>query len=211
MRLVVIGTEYAGKTTLIDALMEWGDSIGIHHHLDDHFSIPDRQFLSAEDQRAMLAMPPIIKERFQRFQIYYHVHVLQNHADCLLGGFYIEAAIYGPRYYYPQNPWPPYQRTIEAELPQDTILLLLTASPEAIRRRLREAPHADQIVPAEDVEAVSAEFEREWRQSVLREKLRIDTTDLTPTQLLAEFQRRIVPFLDTRDLARRQLLGVQAR
>lgn len=206
MRLIVIGTEYAGKTTLIDALMEWGDSIGIHHHLDDHFSIPDRQFLSPGDQRAMLAMPPVIKERFQRFQIYYHIHVLQNHADCLLGGFHIEEAIYGPRYYYPTNPWPPYQRTIEAELPEDTILLLLKASPEAIRRRMREVPHPDQIVPEGDVEAVSAEFEREWRQSWIKHKLVVDTTELTPSSLLAEFQRRIVPFLDTRDLVRRQLL-----
>lgn len=207
MRLIVIGTEYTGKTTLIDALMEWGDSIGIHHHLDDHFSIPDRQFLSPEDQPAMVAMPPVIKERFQRFQIYYHIHVLQNHVDCLLGGFHIEEAIYGPRYYYPANPWPPYQRTIEAELPEDTILLLLTASPVAIRRRMAEAPHPDQIVPSGDVEAVAADFEKEWRQSWLRQKLRIDTSDLTPAQLLAEFQRRIVPFLDTRDLVRRQLLG----
>ena len=55
MRLVVIGTEYAGKTALIDGLMAWGDGVGIHFHLDDHFSIPDRQFLSEGDTRAMVA------------------------------------------------------------------------------------------------------------------------------------------------------------
>jgi hypothetical protein len=207
VRLIVIGTEYAGKTTLIDGLMEWGDSVGIHHHLDDHFSIPDRQFLSADDQIAMKGMPPVIKERFQRFQIYYHVHVLEMHADCLLGGFHIEEAIYGPRYYYPKNPWPPYQRQIESDLPEDTILLLLKASPDAIRRRMREAPHPDQVVPDKDVEAVSAEFEKEYRQSWLHQKLQIDTSDMTPGQLLEEFHRRIVPFLGAQDLLRRQLLG----
>ena len=46
MRLVVIGNEYTGKTALIDGLMEWGAGHGIDFHLDDHFSIPDRQFLS---------------------------------------------------------------------------------------------------------------------------------------------------------------------
>ena len=29
--------------------MAWGDKVGIHFHLDDHFSIPDKYFLSKED------------------------------------------------------------------------------------------------------------------------------------------------------------------
>ena len=208
MRLVVIGCEYAGKTTLIDALMEWGDRYGTHFHLDDHFSIPDRQFLSEADARAMLAVPPVIKERFQRFQIYYHLHILEDYADCLLGGFHIEEAIYGRRYYYPENVFgAPYLRKVESQLPGDTILLLLKAAPEVLRRRMQEGPHLYQIVPPQDVEAVSAEFEREYAQSWIERKLTIDTSELTPTQLFANFRERIVPHLDTRDLLRWRATG----
>lgn len=204
MRLVLVGCEYVGKTTLVDALYAWGQSRGIHFHLDDHFTIPDQFFLSPEDQKAMLEMPPVIKERFQRFQIYYHLDVIANHSDVLLAGFHIEEAIYGPRYYYPKNPWPPYQRRIETHLPADTILLLLTASPDVIRQRMKNSPHEYSVVPAEDVEAVSAQFEAEYRASWIERRLRIDTSDLQSDQLLPTFLSQIKPHLDTRDLLRWQ-------
>jgi hypothetical protein len=203
VRLIVIGCEYAGKTTLIDALMAWGDQHGIHHHLDDHFSIPDSFFLNDADQKAMMGMPPAIKERFQRFQIYYHIDVLANYADCLLGGFHIEEAIYGRRYYYPENVFPiPYLRKIESHLPADTILLQLKATPDVIRRRMTAAPHPYPIVKPGDVEAVTAEFEHEYGQSWLERKFIIDTSTLSPDQLFSTFMQRVTPFLDTRDLLR---------
>ena len=46
MRIIAIGCEYSGVTTLLEGLMEWGHGRGIHHHLDDHFAIPDRQYFS---------------------------------------------------------------------------------------------------------------------------------------------------------------------
>ncbi len=70
MRLILIGMEYTGKTTLSQGLMDWGHENGIHHHLDDHFSIPDCQMLkSEEDQKIMTGLPDVLKERFQRFHI----------------------------------------------------------------------------------------------------------------------------------------------
>ena len=207
MRLVLIGCEYVGKTTLVDGVMAWGKSRGINFHLDDHFSIPDQFFLSPDDQQAMLAMPPTIKERFQRFQIYYHLDVIANHADVLLAGFHIEEAIYGPRYYYPKHAWPPYQRRIETHLPADTILLLLTATPEVLRQRMASAPHAYPVVPSEDLEAVSEQFEAEYRASWIERKLRIDTSTLQPGELVPTFMRQVKPFLDTRDLLRWQAVG----
>lgn len=208
MRLIVIGTEYTGKTALIDALYAWGESVGIHYHLDDHFSIPDQYFLSETDQTAMMGMPPVIKERFQRFQIYYHIDVMANHSDCLLGGMHIEESVYGRRYYYPNNVFPiPYLRKIESHLPKDTILLLLKARPDVIRARMAASPHLYPIVPSADIESVSAEFEEEYRQSWIERRLIIDTSDLMAETLFATFMEGIKPHLDTRDILRFQAIG----
>ena len=47
----------------------------------------------------MLGAAPGIKERFQRFQLLYHMHLMENYEHILLGGFHIEEQVYGPRYY----------------------------------------------------------------------------------------------------------------
>jgi thymidylate kinase len=138
MRLILTGCEYAGKSTLAGALHAWGQRQGFQFHLDDHFTVPDSSLRTDEERRHAAAAPPAMKERFQRFQIYYHLHILEDYADCLLGGFHIEEAIYGRRYYYPKNVWPSYTRALEHSFPRDTILLLLKARPEVIRRRMQE-------------------------------------------------------------------------
>ena len=76
MRVIAVGCEYSGVSTLIEELSQWGIARGIDHHLDDHFTIPDAFHLSSEEQQAMLEMLPVIKERFQRFQIVYHIRLL---------------------------------------------------------------------------------------------------------------------------------------
>ena len=40
MRLVAIGCEHSGVTTLLSGLTEWGAGRGIAFHTDDHFTIP---------------------------------------------------------------------------------------------------------------------------------------------------------------------------
>ena len=101
MRSIFVGIEYAGKSTLASMLGEYYRQHKVPIHGDDHFTIPDAYHLADEEQRAMLDMLPAIKERFQRFQLVYHVRLLHRYRHILLGGFHIEETIYGPRYYYP--------------------------------------------------------------------------------------------------------------
>ena len=197
MRIVSVGCEYSGVSTLIDQIDQWGKSKGISHHLDDHFTIPDAFHLSAEEQQAMLQLLPTIKERFQRFQIVYHVRVLHRHQHCLLGGFHIEEAVYGPRYYYPGIAVE--IRQYEPELPDDVILVHLHARPDVIRQRMESAPHPQSLVPSSDVEEILERFREEVRLSWIRRRIEIDTSDLTPEQLLATFLERAVPYLDPKD------------
>ena len=203
MRVIAVGCEYSGVSTLIDQVHQWGLSRGISHHLDDHFTIPDAYHLSDEEQRAMLAMLPAIKERFQRFQIVYHVRLLHRYRDILLGGFHIEEKVYGPKYYYPDIDID--IREYEPDMPDDTLLVHLYAAPDTIRARMAAAPHPHSLVPAADVPEILDRFEQEVRASWLHRKFAIDTTDLTPTQLLETFLTRSIPHLSPEDAATRLL------
>ena len=197
MRLIVVGCEYAGVTTLIEGISQWGSERGILHHLDDHFTIPDAYHLSKEEQQGMLAMMPAIKERFQRFQIAYHVRLITKYDDILMGGFYFEEAVYGPKYYYPGQNSPPID--FEADLPKDVILVHLHAKPEVIRSRMQSDPHPHQLVAAEDVEEILEKFETAVRASWIRRRFAIDTSYLTPESLLQTFMDRSVGYLTAED------------
>jgi len=199
MRLIVIGCEYTGKSTLIGGLANWGREQGIRFHLDDHFTIPGEQHLGEEDKKMMVALTPTIKERFQRFQVYYHIYLLHQHQHIILGGFHIEEAIYGPLYYYPPRQVT-YAREAEAEMPSDTILTLLTASPEVIAKRMEEKPHEYNVIKKEDIPMLLKRFAEEFGRSKLRRKFQIDTTNLTPDGLLEEFLSSVVPHLSAEDL-----------
>ena len=203
MRVIAIGCEHTGKTTLLEGLMSWGDERGIHHRLAAPCSSPDRQFLKKEEQEEMVRLSPVLKERFQRFQVVYHVRLINHYEHILLGGFHIEEDIYGPLYYYPgrKSAHPP--EYYEAEFPPDAILVLLTARPEVIEKRMRETPHDRPIVPAGDIPMVLEKFEQAYRASWVHHKIRIDTSDLAPAQLLQKFLDTSVPHLNTRDLLTR--------
>ena len=97
MRLVTIGCEYVGKTTLADALQAWGAENGREFHMATATSASRTTATSREDeQMALVEAPPGLKERFQRMQIYYHIFVQSNCEDCIFGGYHIQEAIYAP-------------------------------------------------------------------------------------------------------------------
>ena len=92
-------------------------------------------------------------------------------------------------------------------MPDDVILVHLHARPEVIRGRGESDPHPHQMVPAADVEEVLDQFRSEFGQSWIRRKFSIDTSDLTPDELLEQFLERSIPHLNPTDALTRVQLG----
>ncbi len=202
MRLIVVGCENVGKTTLANNIHSWGQENGFPFHLDDHFTIPDTQNLNEDEQERMVNLGPVVKERFQRFQIHYHIQVLQHHDHVFITGCHIEEAVYGPRYYYDGAMPGGYGRKIETEFPSDTILVLLTASAEVIAQRMKANPHKYTLVKEDEIQEVSEEFLHEFGQSWIRPKIRIDTTEHSPQEVMEELLSLVKPHLAEKDLLR---------
>ena len=195
MRGIVVGCEYTGVTTLIEGLMNWGHERGINHHLDDHFTIPDRQHLAPEDRETMVNLSPALKERFQRMQLVYHIRLLHRFDHILLGGFHIEEAIYGPLYYYPGGVASEI-REYEEEMPKNAILVHLTARPEVIQGRMETDPHEYSLIKKEDIPMLLDRFQEEFDASLIPNKLQIDTSDLAPESLLQTFLSQSAQFTE---------------
>ena len=127
-------------------------------------------------------------------------------------GFHIEEAVYAPRY-YGYGGYKEYgdrkglARHIDSEIAKkapDTVLILLKATPEIIKERIKTTPHTRTVLKEEDIQSVIDEFEEEFRSSFIRNKLTIDTSESTIEESLQEFVSNIGPFLSDRDRLRIQ-------
>ena len=200
MRVIACGCEYSGVTTLLDGLYARGRERGFNFHGDDHFSIPDEGNLGLEDQRAMVAMSAVLKERYQRMQLGYHLRVMRNYEDCLFSGFHIEEIVYGERDYYPGlttvDPM-----TYEHDIEPDAILIHLHARPEVIRARKAANPHNYNLISDEEIPQLQKEFAELFAASTLSHKVDIDTSDLTQEQLVEAYFEQAEPHLLERDRA----------
>jgi shikimate kinase len=203
LKVILIGCEYTGKSTLAMKLVNWGKTHDMQFHLDDHFTIPDAS-LPDEDRKTMLALSPQFKERFQRFQDVYHVRILRKYRDAIEVGFYSENTIYGPLYYGYQPNFLAIRhgRRLEKELPDETILVLLTARPSEIIKRMTSHPHTYQVIKQKDIPELLEKFEEEYQSTTIHAKIKIDTTNLTPDQVLQELLSKARCFLPPDDLIR---------
>jgi hypothetical protein len=118
---------------------------------------------------------------------------MNNYRDALEVGFYSEDTIYGPLYYgyEPHFLAIRHGRRLEKELPEDTILVLLTASPEIIRKRMDEKPHEYQVIKKEDIPTLLKAFEEEFQASTIHAKIKIDTSKFEPEQVLKVFIKEV--------------------
>ncbi len=122
MRLLIVGCEYAGKTTLARAISHWMIAalgprlVRWHNHfvvprLDGHLIVHtagDRTAIgkeaadlnTAEDEAEIMALRPSVLEQLQRHNIWRHLHPdLFRGDDTLFINHYYADAVYAPLYY----------------------------------------------------------------------------------------------------------------
>ena len=225
MRIILIGCEYTGKTTLAHRISkliteEMGDSLPMHQFgWHDHFVLPfsSSSFGEADtDAEQILEMKPPLLEKFSRYLIYYHFQnmiYLDNHN--LLTNWYYGDAVYASTYYGYGGPGEfgdrqKMTRQLDAEVMRvmpDMVLVLMKASPEEIRRRKKENPRQFCFLKPEDIESILKRFEEEYARSIIRRKFTLDTTAATPEATFKDFMGRMKSHLNIRDFLVLQNLG----
>lgn len=219
MKLILIGCEYAGTTTLAIAFHDHarehlGIDLGpIHDHWKIPYTVthyPDR--ITEDEADRYLALSTRQKEAWQRHNLYYHA-VAERDApeDQIIVGFYVEDTIYADLYYDYGGPGEPGDRALHSakieqritRLAPETVLVHVKAPPEVIRRRMREYPHRRPVVPGTDVELVLDRFAAAFAASKIANKLVIDTGNATVDESIRSLAEGLEPFLTDRDRARR--------
>ncbi len=222
MRLIIIGCEYAGKTTLAAGIRGWMErtlgscTTSFHDHFlpwDPADEGPKGE--RVEDDLKLLTLDdPAIIEKYNRYVIHYHTHPsfydLPDH--CVVGWYYADA-VYGPLYYGFGGPSQRADRQVMArsydsmvsQIAPDTVLVYLTAAAEVIRQRQAAQPRP--YPRPEDVEMVLTRFEEEYGQSLLHHRMRLDTSQSTPEQTLDTFVKQIEPYLTSEDRLRMLTAG----
>ncbi|MAG37410.1 MAG: hypothetical protein CL878_14340 [Dehalococcoidia bacterium] len=122
MRLLIVGCEYAGKTTLARVISQWMIAVmGLrmvrwHNHfvvprLDGHLLVRAEGDITAigkeaadlntaEDEEQIMALRPSVLEQLQRHNIWRHLHPdLFRDDDTLFVNHYYADAVYAPIYY----------------------------------------------------------------------------------------------------------------
>ena len=235
MRLILIGSEYAGKATLAVAISKWMiRTMGLpfvrwHNHfvvpkLDQHLIVEaaggggalpgkgEEDVNSEEDEEQIMGLRPSVLEQLQRHNIWRHLHpdMYVTEEDNLVIDFYYADAVYAPLYYGYGAPGTFADRRQRArawdhqlmKLAPDTVLALITASPEVIRQRMRREPRPRGILKERDVETVLDGFKQEYDDSLIHRRFVVDMTTASSAESLKLFLEQMWPYLSQWDRLR---------
>jgi thymidylate kinase len=217
MRLILAGCEYSGTTTLAHAIDDWlYEMMGARFPLiHDHWKIPHTSGhpssdMTDEEQRQVLTLSPKLKEMTQRHSLYYHIQPASwRSPDYMAVGLHIDDTVYSPLYFGYGGQGDAHDRKVVSqqverailEFAPDITLVLVKASPDVIRRRMKGSPHPNGVLKDKDVEYVLQEFDEAYRRSLLRHKISIDGS-ATVEAMVAEFAGKIEPHLTDTDRLR---------
>lgn len=222
MRLILVGCEYSGTTTLAEEIVKWRNKImgpptplGIVE-FHDHFTPPwfgHWDEIPDDDLKKYMDLGPKLKEMFTRYQFSYHLTpLLYRDSDHILLGFHIEEAVYAPLYYgyggageYGDRE--SMARGVETEIFEqapDTVIIHVKASADVIRQRMKDNPHERTVVKGEDIDHILERFQYHFSHSLLRYRFELDTTEATVEETLKEFVTKIGPLMSDKDRLRMQ-------
>ncbi len=216
MRLILVGFEYVGTTTLAFAIDDWLDAtMGVRFSLiHDHWKIPHTSGhpddSTPDEQALLLKATPKFKEMHQRHSLYYHVQANGfDNPDSMMIGAHIEDAVYAPMYFgygtqgsahdreVVMHQW---ERTI-LRFTEDTVLVHVSADTDVIGQRMHDDPHENQVIAEGDIDKVKARFAELVDWSLLGNKITVDSS-VSVADTMAEFVRKIEPFLTDADRSR---------
>lgn len=207
MRLILIGCEYVGTTTLANNIEEWAlENMGARlNDFHAHWKYPHiaTEEVSEQDQDLLMRLSAKMKELILRTNLEYHLHPLFYRMDdhCMVG-HYIEEMIYAQLYYgYGESGGigdraitaRSFERTI-MEFGPGTTVVHLKATPKVIKQRMETNPHVRPVVQYDDVEFVLQRFQEEYDRAVYFNKVELDTTESTPQETLTEWAQKMDPF-----------------
>ncbi|MDP7578434.1 MAG: hypothetical protein QGF12_02695 [SAR202 cluster bacterium] len=231
MKLVLVGCEYAGTSTLASKIYAWSHKIMakglpiIHGHwkFPETWGHPEGATLlkgmTDEERDQVMAMSPRLREMTTRQSLYYHIFpsrddesaLGQLHRDFLFIGLHIEDAIYAPLYfnYGIKNEFDVDRRVVMEQVEKDllifnpeTTLVLVKAQADVIARRMRDEPRNYGVIKEEDIKLVLRRFEEEFESSKIPHKIILDTSNVPAEETFAEFVRQYEPFFSDSDKAR---------
>ena len=220
MRVLLIGCEYSGTTTLAYAINDWlaretGTGVRIIH---DHWKLPhtsghapsDAALMTDEEMDQVMALSHTLKEMTQRHSLVYHTPSESSDLHQLMIGYHFDDGIYGPLYFGYGGPDDPhdrsvlgraYERAMLSHAPE-TVLMLVKATPRVIRQRMKQDPHHRGVLQDKDVEFVLEQFDYEFKHSLIGQKITLDTSAVRVEESLAEFAEKVRPHLTESDRSR---------
>ncbi|MGA0276019.1 MAG: hypothetical protein ACO3L6_08310 [Dehalococcoidia bacterium] len=216
MRVILVGCEYVGTTTLAHAIDDWMDAnMGVRFSLiHDHWRIPHTSGhpddTTPEEHEWLLAATPKMKEMHQRHSLYYHAQAgTFTHDDGMLIGGAIEDGVYGPMFFGYGGPDHRLNReTVQHQwektylhFTDETVLVHVTADSDVIAQRLRNDPHENGIISESDIERVKQRFSELVEWSVLPKKISVDNSG-SIEDALAEFVSKMEPYFTDLDRSR---------
>ena len=211
MRLIVIGCEFVGKTTLAANIGDWSEEhLGQRVNWHDEWVLTD-EGLNDEVRQDLEKMSTTTFEAFRHYALSYHLNpgFFRDNDHCLVG-FYFSEAVYAPLYHGYGGKGAHGDLEILAahwdrelmERAPDTVLVAMTASPETIRSRMAAPDARKTVLQSQDVEAVIKRFDELAARSFIRKRIALDTSESTPDGTFVEFLAKMEPHFSQVDRMR---------